>query len=111
MAYPTLSTNPSFPLDEGRIVSSIKSNFEAGYVLARARHTRQRKTFKVNYILMSDEDKVLLEAHIDSVLDITPFTWVHPKTSVSYTVRYQSVPQFQYVQYPYWAVNFILEQI
>ena len=111
MAYPTLSVNPNFPIDEGVEPSSIKSKFEAGYVLARARFTRERNNFKLAYTLLSNADKVLLKDHMDTVKDITPFNWTHPITSTVYSVRYQSIPQFQYAQYQRWNVSFILEQL
>jgi len=111
MAFPTLSVNPNYPIEEGIESSSIKSAFEAGYVLTRARFTRQRNTFKISYSLLSNADKELLKEHMDEVLDISTFTWTHPVTSVSYTVRYQTIPQFQYMQYQRWNISFILEQI
>lgn len=116
MAFPTLSEGgvtirPNYPIAEGREPSSIKSKFESGYVLTRARFTRERKIFNVSYSLLSNDNKALLEAHIDDVLDISTFSWTHPVTNVSYTVRYQIVPQFQYVQYQRWNINFILEQV
>lgn len=111
MSFPTLSVNPNFPIEEGIEPSSIKSTFEAGYVLARAKFTRERNNFKLSYSLLSNADKVLLKDHMDSVLDITPFNWTHPITSVTYSVRYQTIPAFQYVQYNRWSIGFILEQL
>lgn len=111
MAYPTLSVNPNFPIDESVEQSSIKSRFEAGYVLTRARFTRERKKFGIAYTLLSNADYTLLKAHVDSVLDITPFDWTHPVSSVTYSMRYQSVPQFQYIFYQRWNVSFVLEQV
>ena len=111
MAFPTLSVSCNFPIEEGRETSSIKSAFESGYVLTRARFTRQRLTFKISYTLLSNADKALLEAHLASVLDITPFDWTHPVSAVTYSVRYQTVPQWQYAQYQRWNISFVLEQI
>jgi hypothetical protein len=111
MAFPTLSVNPNYPIEESIESSSIKSKFEAGYVLTRARFTRQRNIFKLSYSLLSNADKILLKAHMDTVLDISTFDWTHPVSSVTYSVRYQSIPQFQYMQYQRWSVSFILEQI
>jgi hypothetical protein len=116
MAYPTLTENgitinPNYPIEEGRESTSIKSKMESGYVLTRARFTRQRLNFKLSYSLLSNTNKLSLEAHMVSVLDITPFNWTHPVSGVTYSVRYQSVPQFQYMQYQRWNVSFILEQV
>jgi len=116
MAYPTLTEGgvtirPNYPIDEGREPTSIKSKFEAGYVLTRARFTRQRLNFKLSYSLLSNANKALLEAHMIDVLDITTFSWTHPVTSVVYTVRYETIPQFQYIQYQRWNVSFILVQV
>lgn len=111
MAFPTLSVNPNFPIKEGKMPSSIKSKTEGGYVLARSRFERERHFFVIAYSLLSNADKVLLKAHIDSVKDITPFDWTHPVTSTTYTVRYQNVPELDYAQYQRWNTNFVLEQI
>jgi|GEM_PF-7074572 hypothetical protein len=111
MAYPTLSVLPNYPIEEGIADCTIKSAFEAGYVLTRTRHSRRKKVFKLNYNSMPNADKLSLEAHRDSVLDITPFNWTHPKTSTVYLVRFQQLFQFQNMQTDLWNCSFLLEQL
>lgn len=111
MAFPTLSVNPDYPIEEAKIPSSIKSNFESGHQLARSRFTRDRNIFQLNYRLLSNADKLLLAAHMDEVKDVDSFTWTHPISATSYTVRYETIPQFQYIQYQRWNVNFKLVQV
>ena len=111
MAYPTLSVNPNFPIKEGRYQNSIKSKMEAGYVLARARNERILRFFGISYTLLSTADHDLLEAHIAAVQDITSFDWTHPRTSTTYVVRYQTVPEFDYAQYNRFNISFTLDTI
>lgn len=111
MAYPTLTVNPNFPIDESEEDIAIKSKFEAGYQAARARNTNPRKNFKINYTMLSLADKTSLKNHWDSVKNITPFDWTHPVTATVYTVRFQSPFTFQNAQYQRYNCSFILEQV
>lgn len=97
MAFPTLTASPSYPLTEAYEDTAIKSTSEAGYVHARKRYTKTRKTFQLNYRYISGADKDLLDAHILSVGTYQSFTWTHPGTSVVYTVRYGSIPSIETV--------------
>jgi len=96
MAFPTLSTLPSFPLKQSREDYTIKSSMEAGVIKTRARYTRSRKTFQLQYQNLTAADIVLLDAHLDEVLGITTsFSWTNPATNVTYTVRYGNLPEYE----------------
>jgi hypothetical protein len=111
MAFPTLSVNPNFPIKEGRYLNSVKTKTEGGYVLARARNERILRFFTLSYSLLPTADHDLLEAHIASVQDITAFDWTHPISSVTYNVRFKTVPDFDYALFNRWNISFTLDQI
>lgn len=97
--FPTLSTPPVYPLKQSRDGDQfIKSKTEAGYVITRSRYSRARLKFNVSYQNISAADKALLETLIDEVDgEIGYFTWTHPITSVSYTVRFDKTPEIEAV--------------
>lgn len=114
--FPTLSVLPSYPLKDDAEDPTLKSNFEAGYTLARTRFTRQRKLFSLVYNKLPNADKLLLEAFCDTVHGgADTFTWTHPITSVSYTVRFDKRPSFEVSEYSadvgyVWDTSFLLVQ-
>lgn len=99
--FPTLSTPPVYPLKQSRDGDQfIKSKTEAGYVITRSRYSRVRNRFSIVYENISAADKALLDALITEVDGETGyFTWVHPITNVSYTVRFDKTPEIEAVGY------------
>ena len=109
--YPILSVAPSsmkrIPED-----STIKGDFEAGYVPTRSRHTRERLTIEIGYLLITDTDKILLEAFSSTVKGGTlSFNWTDPKTSVVYIVRFDKAPVLIYIKFNQWTTSFILVEV
>jgi hypothetical protein len=111
MAYPTLTILPTYPISEKLLPSSIKTQFEAGYLLARSRHSRDRLIFQLNYKNMGQTDKDSLFNHMKTVKDVDTFSWTHPVTSTVYTVRYEAIPEFQLIQVALYNVSFALIQV
>lgn len=110
--FPTLSINPEYPIGEEYEDSTLRSNTEGSYELTRARCTRYPKIFTIKYILMPDTDKDSLDTFVITVkLGADSFTWTHPKTSTSYSVRFKPIPKFTYVSYGYWEVDFALKVV
>lgn len=92
--FPTLSTPPVYPLKESRDPdSTIKSKTESGYTITRSRYSKVRMIFEVNYSNLSQSDKDLLDTFIDIVLATDTFTWTHPSTGSTYTVRFDEIPE------------------
>lgn len=117
-AFPTLSYGKpdSRKFSESREDPALRSQIEGGYTASRPKHTRTpRRNFKVGYTSLSNEDKLLLDAHWDTQRGGSlGFTWVHPITNVSYFVRYKSDFDWSYVGYGdnlQWDCSFELEQI
>ncbi len=111
MAFPTLSTPPNFPLKETIEDRVLKTKSEAGYVTTRYKSSRQLITFDVNYSMLNDTDKNSLRAFYDTVENVDSFTWLHPYTSVNYTVRFDSIPTFELLDDQKWEVQFLLRQV
>lgn len=115
--FPTLTESglniaASFPIDEQREDSVIRSEFEGGYVQTRAIHTRVRKKWNINYHNLSSANKVSIDTFIDTVNGgADSFTWTNPQDSANYTVRFRDIPNFSYISYNRWEVNFTLEQV
>lgn len=88
----------------------IKSDFAGGYVQSRAKWTRARKTFELSWVAMSNVDKNALESFFESNIGGT-FTWTHPLTSTSHTVRFaEDELQAEYVPVNFWRVYLTLEE-
>lgn len=64
-----------------------RSEFEAGYVQSVARHTKSRFRFSLTWNRMETTDLVILETFFDNNQGDL-FYWVHPITSIAYTVRF-----------------------
>jgi len=86
MTWPTIQA-PSFPLEEEIIKPQIKTEFEAGYAQSRPRATVAKRRFRLVWKAMPDADFTSLASAFASDQG-SAFTWTHPSTSSSYTVRY-----------------------
>jgi len=111
MAYPTLSTPPNYPLKEVIADGALKTISEAGYVSTRKKYTRQIVSFEVIYLMLDDTDKNALRAFYDTVENVESFSWLHPYTSITYTVRFDSVPLFELTDDQKWSCSFTLRQV
>jgi len=110
-----LSRGASFQnfTQDNAIDSTIKSEFEDGTVLTRARFTRMRKTFNVGYNFLTAADKILLENLQTSVkIGANTFYWTNPSDSTEYEVRFTSPMKFQVEpqEFNYWNVNLNMAQ-
>lgn len=92
MAFPTLSRR-AIDVETTNEDNAIKHSIEAGYEFRRPRFTRTRRTFKVQYDLLSTADKELLKTHFDSVGTHTSFTWTDLDSN-SFSVFYDSPLSF-----------------
>lgn len=98
--FPTLSINPSYPLDETREDSVIRSIFEGGYEYTRPRFTRIRRTWTLKYELLSQADKDALDNFLVTVRGgADAFLWTHPVTNQTYNVRFVKPPTFSLSKY------------
>lgn len=92
MSFPILSCTPT-KIDVEYLSSTIKSEFEKGYVQTRERHTRDRKRFSVSYTV-DKVDKALIIEHFNIVRGSVIFSWTDPDTSSIHQVRYSVTPKY-----------------
>lgn len=92
MSFPILSCTPT-KIDVDYPSSTIKSEFEKGYVLTRERHTRDRRKFSISYTV-DKIDKALIIEHFNQVRGSIIFSWTDPDTSTVYPVRYSVNPKY-----------------
>lgn len=89
--YPTLSVQPSYPLQpDGEIEDAVlRSKLEGGYEQTRPKFTRVRRSWGINYSHLPDADVATLRTFESVTLrnGADFFTWVHPISGTTYTVR------------------------
>lgn len=98
MAFPTTYVNskgatvpfptPQRPIPEGIKTSVLINQFDSGHE-QRRRKGAPRKTFEVTYPFLDQQAYAALQAFFLSVGgSLDTFSWVHPVTKVTYTVRF-----------------------
>lgn len=98
--YPTLSRDPipSSYKETKAYDPSIRSQFEDGKILSRARFTANKKRWDLVYTYLTTADKVLLDDFQDTVMvGADTFTWTNPdqNDNTSYTVRLEKPIEFK----------------
>jgi hypothetical protein len=58
--------NPSYQSGGKNVKAQVRTEFEAGYVQSRARHSRARKTFSLTWNYLREADFALLEAFFEA---------------------------------------------
>lgn len=84
-AWPT--TKPVYPLAEEVYLPAVRTEFEAGYVQSRPRTTRARRRWTLHWPALSETEYGSLEEHFIANQGGS-FSWTHPGSGTSYTVRY-----------------------
>ena len=85
MAWPSISTPSS--VSETLIKRQFLAESDGGYRLSRAIGTAAKRDFTLTWDAMTSADKATLISAITSDMGST-FSWTHPTTAASYTVRY-----------------------
>ena len=109
--FPTLSVQPLLTdFAEEPEDSTIRSDFEGGYLQTRPRFTRDRKTFgPVAYLNLTDGDKASLESFYDTVKCASIFAWIHPRTGATKNGRFKVPLKFIISDIPNrWKLSFDL---
>ena len=72
----------------------IRSEFENGAVLTRARFTTVPNSWEMVYRYLSNTDKELIETFHNTTVSFgaLTFTWTHPITAATPTVRFKGPP-------------------
>jgi len=113
--FPTLTMGADFQnfSEDSAVDPTIRSEFENGVVLSRARFTQLKKSFSVGYNTITQADKLLLN-NLQTSLKIgaATFYWTNPDDSTEYEVRLLSPIKFQ-VQprnFSYWNARLEMAQ-
>lgn len=118
MPFPTLPSG--YKPDSQEFVESVenpalRTELEGGYVASRPKHTRTpRKSWDIKYRGLTNADKSAIETHWNSVRGGSLiFDWVNPQSGVTWSVRYNDAPKWEYVgmgNTQLWDCSFKLEQ-
>lgn len=107
--WPASLPNPS-RLREVPKKGQIRAEFEAGYTQSRAKWTRTRRLFELEWLALTESEKSTLDTFFDNNLGGT-FTWTHPVNETSYTVRFTDDELDEtYVPIGRWRVRLRLEE-
>ncbi len=110
--FPVLSRGVEFSFRERLAYNpAIQSQAEDGKVISRGRFTGTKKEWDVEYTLLTEDDKDLLEA-LQTTVNVSGdvFNWTHPKTSVEYSVRLRDPMEFSIEpgDHSKWSGRFII---
>lgn len=109
-SFPTLSKGPVYPLAYEREDNIIKTELEGGYQHRRARFTRTRLLWTLEFRNMSSSDVSTLLS-FEASDGAGPFTWTDPETSTSYTVVFEKPVKYQLYEVGLYAITVILRQV
>lgn len=94
---------------------TIRGVSDGGYVTTRARFTRITRKWTLRYEWLSAANKDTLKAFEDAhYAGSGSFTWVHPDTGASYTVRFLGVATYTPhadTNFLWWAMDAVVEQV
>jgi hypothetical protein len=90
--FPSLSVNPVVPIKETTIRETVRAKYENGLVQTRSRWTSGRKRFRLRYEYLTADDFGSLDSFFANTAQggAVSFTWSHPQTGSSHTVRFAS---------------------
>jgi hypothetical protein len=106
MPFPTLEANGSFlvredssQFEEERVDPAIRKEFEGGFVATRPRYTRAPATkITTGFTNMTQTEYAILQSFWDAKRGGSiSFTYIHPTTSASLTVRFAAPLKGKYV--------------
>ena len=87
--FPSTIRHPDYPFNEKFIYRKVLSKFESGHELARPTATVGKNQFTCRWKALPESEFQILKAFFQTQGTET-FDWVHPTSSVTYTVR---IPQ------------------
>lgn len=107
LPYPLVGT-----IAESHVEAYASDAASIGAPRRRKRFTRTLNGFDFS-IRMEDAEAAILRTFINTTSDggVEEFNWTHPETSVSYEVRFKSLPQIKQVSIGIWDAQISLEEI
>ena len=92
LTFPTLSKEPDLSnyTEESAVDPTIRTEFENGRVLTRAKFTNVSKKWTISYSYLTNSDKDLLKEFEEKIhFGALSFYWTSPADSTTYEVRFQ----------------------
>ncbi len=104
---------PSFPLEEDWEDVGISAGFEDGIEQSRARFTRSRGKWTLNWTAMTEEDyQALMLFWRETVKGKSAsFNWTHPMTGETYEVRFIAKSSFKQIAPRIWSGDCSIGQV
>jgi phage-related protein len=92
---PTFPSNliPQFPINEATVYNTLKTDIPYGPSLRRRKWSSnvKKRMFDLKFHAMPKKEmQLLISFYVSMSGTLTSFTWVHPETSTSYTVRFSN---------------------
>lgn len=110
--FPTLSEKPTYPIEKRTEDSAIRSPFENGSVLTRARFTRLRATFTLKWNGMDNTDRDTLMAFWDTMKGGSDsFDWTDPYDSTVYLVRFTGEIKQSQIDTEHWEIELEIQEV
>jgi len=114
--FPTLTQGASFQnfSESSAVDPSIRSEFEDGTVLSRARFTTLKKSFTIGYNFITSADKTKLTSMQTAIkIGANTFFWTNPSDDTEYEVYLMGPMQFQVEprNFNYWSVMLNLAEV
>ena len=91
---------------------AIRSKFENGAVQTRARNTRMRGTWNLNWDYMRGADYRILKAFYKQMRGgALSFAWMHPTDLITYNVRFNGELKADNQSFDFWSASATLEEV
>lgn len=114
-AFPNIGL-PSHAYEEEAEDIGIASQMENGSVISRARFTRSRLKFTLNYILTYEQKETLLDFYRNTVKGSSSLMeWIHPDPrsefyNQTFNVRFVEPLKLPKIAPSYWSVSITLQE-
>ena len=107
--FPSISAPAS--LSESVKKGIVRSAFENGQVLTRAKHTAARSTFEIAWPMISESEYQTLKTFFEGNIG-TSFTWTHPVETTSHTCIFSTdTLESEYIAPGWRAVRLLIEEL
>ena len=110
--FPLADKSPDLPLEEVFEENTLRSPMESGITITRPRFTKVRKRFTLRYSYLTETEILSLQSFEQEMGGSYPFNWTHPRTNISYQVRFTAPVQYRTISNPtMWSANFSLQEV
>ena len=90
---------------------AIRTDFESGIVQSRARYTKQRRTWTLSWIaLTNSEYQILRNFYLSVSGGSLVFSWKHPYEDTTFLVRFNGELKAKNSQRDYWDLSLTIEE-